>query len=62
MPLLTVCFGACLQSEEVETSLARPSAEVCSHLGVECFYDREGGNFGTGSVGILTRRGNLRLD
>ena len=25
-----------LQSEEVETSLAQPSTEVCSHLCVEC--------------------------
>ena len=31
-----------LQSEEVETSLARPSTEVCSRLGVECFYDSIG--------------------
>ena len=31
-----------LQSEEVETSLAQPSTEVCNHLGVECFYDSIG--------------------
>ena len=31
-----------LQSDEVETSLARPSTEVCIHLGVECFYDSIG--------------------
>ena len=31
-----------LQSDEVETSLARPSTEVCIHLGVKCFYDSIG--------------------